>query len=135
VRGGGRGGEWLTAAWVALEHAEVVVRILWLIVVAANPLTVGAAQSLLTGSWPVHNPLVDQTLSDEIIPLCQWLVLKTLLLLGDTAALLLLLDLWRTLLPVVPVGDLLLLAVAPPEVDSLGARFGHKKKCRNEYCP
>ena len=33
------------------------------IVVAANPLTEGAAQSLLTSSaWSVHNPLVDQTL-------------------------------------------------------------------------
>jgi len=121
---------------VALEHAEVVVRVLWLIVVAANPLTIGAAQSLLAGSWSVHNPLVDQTLSDEIIPLCQWLVLKTLLLLGDTAALLLLLDLRRTLLlPVIPVGDLLLLAAAPSEVDSLGVRFGRKEKCRNKYCP
>ena len=83
----------------------------------------------------------DANLSDEIIPLCQWLVLKTLLLLGDTAALLLLLvlmllDLRRTLLlPVIPVGDLLLLAAAPSEVDSLGVRFGRKEKCRNKYCP
>ena len=80
-----------------------------MIVVAANPLTEGAAQSLLASSaWSVHNPLVDKTLpltlvyirdlrkcfdlannlSDEIIPLCELLVLKTLLLLRDAAALL-----------------------------------------------
>jgi hypothetical protein len=126
---------------VALEHAEVVVGVLWLIVVAANPLTARAAQSLLAGSWSVHNPLVDQTLSDEIISLCQWLVLKTLLLLWNTAALLLalmLLDLRRALLlPVVPVGNLLLLllAVASPKVDSLWVCFGQKEKCGTKYCP
>jgi len=137
----GRGGERLTAARVALEHAEVVVGVLWLIVVAANPLTTRAAQSLLAGSWSVHNPLVDQTLSDEIISLCQWLVLKTLLLLWDTAALLLalmLLDLRRALLPVVPVGNLLLLLLAiaaATKVDSLWVRFGQKEKCGTKYCP
>jgi hypothetical protein len=127
---------------VALEHAEVVVGVLWLIVVAANPLTARAAQSLLAGSWSVHNPLVDQTLSDEIISLCQWLVLKTLLLLWDTAALLLvlmLLDLRRTLLlPVVPVGNLLLLLLAvaaATKVDSLWVCFGQKEKCGTKYCP
>jgi len=127
---------------VALEHAEVVVGVLWLIIVAANPLTARTAQSLLTSSWTVHNPLVDQALSDEIIPLCKRLVLKTLLLLGDTAALLLtlmLLDLRRTLLPVVPVGNLLLLlrllAVASPKVDSLWICFGQKEKRGNKYCP
>jgi len=127
---------------VALEHAEVVVGVLWLIVVAANPLTVRAAQSLLASSWTVHNSLVDKTLSNEIIPLCQWLVLKTLLLLWDTAALLLalmLLDLRRTLLPVVPVGNLLLLlrllaAAASSKVDSLWVCFGQKEKCGNKYC-
>jgi len=136
------GCERLAATWVPLEHAEVVVGVLWLIIVAANPLTARTAQSLLACSWPVHNPLVDQTLSDEIIPLCKRLVLKTLLLLRDTTALLLtlmLLDLRRTLLPVVPVGNLLLLlrplAVASPKVDSLWICFGQKEKRGNKYCP
>jgi len=111
------------------------------IVVAANPLTEGAAQSLLTSSaWSVHNPLVDKTLSDEIIPLCELLVLKTLLLLRDAAALLalVLLDLRRTLLPVVPVGNVLLwflLRAAAPKVDSLWVGFSRKDKRCNKYCP
>ena len=163
-----------------LENAEVVVGVLhnrclsiflmWslltmfhlrVIVVAANPLTEGAAQSLLTSSaWSVHNPLVDKTLpltlvyirdirkcfdlannlSDEIIPLCELLVLKTLLLLRDAAALLalVLLDLRRTLLPVVPVGNVLLwflLRAAAPKVDSLWVGFSRKDKRCNKYCP
>ena len=35
---------------------------LWLLIVAANPLTERTTQSLLTSSWSVHNPLVDETL-------------------------------------------------------------------------
>jgi len=95
-----------------LEHAEIVVSVLRMIIIAADPLTTGAAQSLLArSSWSVHDPLVDQTLSNKIIPLGKMLVLEALLLLGNTAALLVLvlLDLRSALLPVVPVRDVLLL--------------------------
>merc|ERR1712223_579568 len=108
-----------------LEHAEVVVSVLRVIIIAADPLTTGAAQSLLasSSSRSVHNPLVDQTLSNKIVPLCKMLVLEALLLLGNTAALLVLvlLDLRSALLPVVPVRDVLLLlrAAAAPKVDPL----------------
>jgi len=109
---------------VPLEHAEVVVSVLRMIIIAADPLTTGAAQSLLTSSsWSVHNPLVDQTLSDKIVPLCKMLVLEALLLLWNAAALLVLvlLDLRSALLSVVPVRDVLLLlrAAATSKVDPL----------------
>ena len=100
-----------------------------MIIIAADPLTTGAAQSLLaSSSWSVHDPLVDQTLrvlrlfldffldqgtnlSNKIVPLCKMLVLEALLLLRDTAALLVLvlLDLRSALLSVVPVRDVFLL--------------------------
>merc|ERR1712012_600675 len=100
-----------------------------MIIIAADPLTTGAAQSLLTrSSRSVHNPLVDQTLSDKIIPLGKMLVLEALLVLGNTAALLVLvlLDLRSALLPVVPVRNVLLLlrAAATSKVDPLRTCFG-----------
>jgi len=97
---------------VPLEHAEVVVSVLRTIVIAADPLTTGTAQSLLaSSSWSVHDPLVDQTLSNKIVPLGKMLVLEALLLLRNTAALLVLvlLDLRSALLSVVPVRDVFLL--------------------------
>jgi len=114
---------------VPLEHAEVVVGVLRVIIIAADPLTTGTAQSLLaSSSWSVHDPLVDQTLSDKIVPLCKMLVLEALLLLRNTAALLVLvlLDLRSALLPVVPVRDVLLLlrAAAPSKVDPLRTCLG-----------
>jgi len=109
-----------------LEHAEVVVSVLRMIIIAADPLTTGAAQSLLaSSSRSVHNPLVDQTLSDKIVPLGKMLVLEALLLLRNTAALLVLvlLDLRSALLSVVPVRDVFLLlraaAATAPKVDPL----------------
>merc|ERR1719192_2134411 len=112
-----------------LEHAEVVVSVLRVIIIAADPLTTGAAQSLLASSTrSVHDPLVDQTLSNKIVPLCKMLVLEALLLLGNTAALLtlVLLDLRSTLLSVVPVRDvfLLLRAGAASKVDPLRTCLG-----------
>jgi len=112
-----------------LEHAEVVVSVLRMIIIAADPLTTGTAQSLLAGSSrSVHNPLVDQTLSDKIVPLGKMLVLEALLLLRNTAALLVLvlLDLRSALLPVVPVRDVLLLlrAAATSKVDPLRTCLG-----------
>jgi len=115
---------------VPLEHAEVVVSVLRMIIIAADPLTTGTAQSLLaSSSWSVHDPLVDQTLSNKIVPLCKMLVLEALLLLRNTAALLVLvlLDLRSALLPVVPVRDVLLLlraAAASPKVDPLRTCLG-----------
>merc|ERR1711963_206724 len=109
-----------------LEHAEVVVGVLRMIIIAADPLTTGTAQSLLTSSsWSVHNPLVDQTLSDKIIPLGKMLVLEALLLLWNAAALLVLLNLRSALLSVVPVRDVhLLLRAAATKVDPLRTCLG-----------
>jgi len=113
---------------VPLEHAEVVVSVLRVIIIAADPLTTGTAQSLLAGSsWSVHNPLVDQTLSDKIVPLGKMLVLEALLLLRNTAALLVLvlLDLRSALLSEVPVRNvLLLLRAASSKVDPLRTCLG-----------
>merc|ERR1712012_1178408 len=99
-----------------------------MIIIAADPLTTGAAQSLLTrSSRSVHNPLVDQTLSDKIIPLGKMLVLEALLVLGNTAALLVLvlLDLRSALLSVVPVRNVhLLLRAAATKVDPLRTCLG-----------
>ena len=68
------------------------------------------------------------------------LVLEALLLLRNTAALLVLvlLDLRSALLPVVPVGNVLLwflLRAAAPKVDSLWVGFSRKDKRCNKYCP